>query len=162
MNSALANYKIGLVMGHAGMNPVQVKEVRRRLKEIAKLGGALPDGLALSVPAVRHHCGPQACEETEALLKPLMDLDYLRITVLDLGPVSDVLYGVLTLDEVWCLPAPLQARAAQRPMKVYKLARAELRNSNKFKIIEPWADNEHVTGAIKASIKKPERALKGW
>lgn len=153
-----ANYRIGLVMTKAGMTAAQFAYARSQLKQIAKLGGADPDGLALAVPILTHHTGPKACEQAEAALGKLKDLEYLRITVLDTGDLDSMMSQLMDSDEVWCMAAPTEPQRVQRPSKLYAMVRAKRPDRlAKFKIISPWV--EALVAEAKTSNPKP---LKGY
>lgn len=152
-----ANYRVGLVMTKAGMTAAQLAFARAALKQIAKLGGAEPDGLALAVPILTHHTGPKACEQASAALGNLKDIDYLRVTVLDAGDLDSMMSQLIDSDEVWCMPAPVEPQRVQRPSKLYAMVRVKRPDRlAKFKIISPWVE------ARVAEAKTNPKPLKGY
>lgn len=152
-----AGYHVGLVMSHGGMNDYQLAEVRQRLSDIARLGGAGEDKLKLTVPTTMHHSGPTAAAETETLLRGLETIEWLDITILEVGPIEQLMPYLCNCDEVWCITARMQSERTIRPARIYALAQAKFGPSiaRRFKMIHYWAEAGRPAN-------QPPRRTKGY
>lgn len=151
----LSNYRIGLVLSQAGMNPVQSADVKARLKFIAQLGGAEGGGIQLIAPSL-HHPGPAGARDVEKLVEALSRIEYVKVLIVeDVCAVPDCINLFKDADEVWCFPAARQSKLTKaRPWVIYDYA-IGLGESRKYKIIPPWT--ETPAASARATLKRNHR-----
>lgn len=159
-----ANYKVGLVMPRSGVNDAQRIVLRSRLQEIAKMGGAEPNGLGLFVPAALSHgdraCGPTSCALTEELVAHVTKgLHWINVTVLDVGPLPALLDVLRECDEVWCATASGGSESMLRPARLHALAQ-KTPVAARFKLLHYWV--EPPPESVPSQDTRKPKALKGW
>lgn len=153
----IQNYKVGLVLSQAGLNSAQLVEVRSRLKFIAQLGGAEPDGITITVPSL-HHAGPAGARDVEMLVTALARIEYARVVIVEsVCAIADCIQLFMDHDEVWCIPALRQTLSTKaRAWMIYDQAGRDPTQKRKYQIIPPWVE----APVAEAKDRKP-KAMKG-
>jgi hypothetical protein len=154
----LSNYRVALVISKAGLNAAQLIEVKSRLKFIAKMGGAEPDGITLTLPAFKHK-GPDGAAIARRLVTELARLDYVRIEVREhVLSVNEIMRDFHNShDEVWCISADRQSKLTKsRAWFVYDEGKKTSRAAQ-YKLIPPWVE----VPVTEAKTKAQPKALKG-
>lgn len=139
----ISEYRVGLVIGQAGLNAAQVRDIKDRLKFLAKLGAGDPGAIKVTVPVTRH-AGPASAADMEALVAPLSEISYIAITIVENVWRAEAMFQLFhDHDEVWCCPSNRQTLSTHaRAFTLYKMGAesTDRETVHKYKLIPPWVE----------------------